>query len=58
MIITYDSTRAVTVTRKNNAAYYIKMYDLETLEQTFEELFGSEEKEATANHYIKMKNVE
>ena len=32
MIITYDSTRAVTVTKKDDQEYYVKMYDLETYE--------------------------
>ena len=30
MIITYDSTKAVTVTKKNDQTYYVKQYDLET----------------------------
>lgn len=29
MLITYDSTRALTVTKKDDRYYYIKMYDLE-----------------------------
>ena len=29
MLITYDSTRALTVTKKDDRFYYIKMYDLE-----------------------------
>ena len=50
MIITYDSTRAVTVTKKDDQEYYVKMYDLETYEQTFEECFFGK--------YIKVKEVE
>ena len=50
MIITYDSTRAVTVTKKDDQEYYVKMYDLETYEQTFEECFFGK--------YIKIKEVE
>lgn len=34
------------------------MYDLETMEQTFEELIGSEEVDAEEKHYIKMKDIE
>jgi len=40
MIINYDSTRAVTVTKKDDRTCYIKMYDLETYEMTFEEKIG------------------
>ena len=43
MIITYDSTRAVTVTKQSDTAYYIKMYDLNTGELTFEELVGNKD---------------
>ena len=50
MIITYDSSRAVTVTKESDQAYYVKMYDLETYELKFEEKFEG--------NYIKMKEVE
>ena len=40
MIITYDSTRAVTVTKKDDRESFIKMYDLNTNELTFEEQIG------------------
>ena len=40
MIITYDSKRAVTVTKKDDKEAYIKMYDLESNELTFEEKIG------------------
>ena len=53
MMITYDSTRAVTVTRKSDREYWIKMYCLETAEQTFEEKVGGQETD-----YIKLKDVE
>ena len=53
MIITYDSTRAVTVTRKNDQECYIKMYDLKSFQLTFEEKIGGEEED-----YIKIKEVE
>jgi hypothetical protein len=39
-MISYDSTRAITVTKRNEKEYYIKMYDLETYEMTFEEKIG------------------
>ena len=52
MIINYDSTRAVTVTKKDDRTYYIKMYDLETYQMTFEEKIGG-----GPNQYIKMKEV-
>ena len=50
MIITYDSTRAVTVTKKDDQEYFVKMYDLESYELTFEESFKG--------CYIKLKEVE
>ena len=40
LIITYDSSRAITVTKKNEQEYFVKMYDLETYDQTFEEQIG------------------
>jgi hypothetical protein len=49
MIITYDSTRAVTVTKKDDMHYYIKMYCLESYELKFqEEITGA---------YLKVKEV-
>lgn len=42
MIITYDSTRAVTVSKKDDQEAVINMYDLETNEQTFEEQIGGD----------------
>jgi hypothetical protein len=53
VIISYDSTRAITVTKRNEKEYYIKMYDLETYEQTFEEKIGG-----LPENYIKLKEVE
>ena len=50
MIITYDSTRAVTVTKKDDQEYLVKMYDLETYQMKFEESFKGT--------YIKLKEVE
>ena len=52
MIITYDSSRAVTITRKDDRNYFIKMYGLETYEMTFEEKIGG-----GPNSYIKLKEV-
>jgi hypothetical protein len=40
MMITYDSTKAITVTKKDDTEYYIKQYDLESYEMTFEEKVG------------------
>lgn len=53
VIISYDSTRAITVTKKDDKEYYIKMYDLESYDMTFEEKVGGED-----NDYIKLKEVE
>ena len=53
MIITYDSSRAITVTKANDREYYVKMYSLTTNELTFEEQIGG-----GATDYIKLKEVE
>lgn len=53
MIITFDSTKAVTVTKKDDREYFVKQYDLESYEMTFEERIGGHE-----NAYIKLKEVE
>lgn len=53
MLITYDSTRALTVTKKDDRFYYIKMYDLEQYDMTFEECIGGGK-----DSYIKFKEVE
>lgn len=42
MAISFDSTRAITVTKKDDKESYIKMYDLNTYELTFEEMVGGE----------------
>lgn len=52
-MITYNSKSAVTVTKKDDREYYVKMYDLVTYQQTFEEKIGG-----TDNSYIKLKEVE
>jgi len=53
VIITYDSSKAVTVTKKNDREYFVKQYDLETYDMTFEEKIGGND-----DCYIKMKEVE
>jgi hypothetical protein len=58
MIITYDSTKAVTVTKANDREYFVKMYDLEMKGDdlplpTFEERVGG-----GLDSYIKLKEVE
>ena len=47
------STRAITVTKRNDREYYVKMYDLESYELTFEEKIGGK-----PDSYIKLKDVE
>ena len=44
MIITYDSTRAITVSKKEDYEHYINQYDLESYECTFTEKIGGEQK--------------
>jgi hypothetical protein len=51
--ISYDSTRAITITKKDDKEFWVKMYDLETYEQTFEEKIGG-----LPNSYIRTKEVE
>ena len=53
VMISYDSTRAITVTKRNDREYYVKMYDLESYEMTFEEKIGGK-----PESYIKLKDVE
>lgn len=53
MSLSFDSTKAITVTKKSDRECYIKMYDLETYEMTFEEKIGGEK-----GDYIKIKEVE
>lgn len=52
-MITYDSQRAVTVTKKDDREYYVKMYSLDTYALLFEEKIGGGPKQ-----YIKLKEVE
>ena len=52
-IITYDSKRAITVTKKDDHEYWVKQYSLETYGLTFEEKIGG-----SNTQYIKLKEVE
>lgn len=52
MIITNDSTKAVTITKKDDRTCFIKMYDLEKFDMTFEEKIGG-----GPNSYIKIKEI-
>lgn len=52
-MITYNSVSAITVTKKDDREYWVKMYNLESYALTFEEKFGG-----TEESYIKMKEVE
>lgn len=53
VMITYDSSKAITVTKKDDREYYIKMYSLESYDMVFEEKIGGE-----PSDYIKLKEVE
>jgi len=53
MAISQDSTRAITVTKAHDWESYVKMYDMETQEITFEEKIGGDK-----DQYIKCKEVE
>ena len=52
-MISYNSKLAVTVTKKDEREYFVKMYDLITFKQTFEEKIGGLDES-----YIKLKEVE
>lgn len=52
-MISYNSKLSITVTKKDDREYYIKMYGLDNYKQTFEEKIGGGEKD-----YIKLKEVE
>jgi len=43
MAISLDSTRAITVTKKDDTEHWVKMYDLNTGDLTFEEKIGGQE---------------
>ena len=53
MCISYDSTRALTVTKKDDTEHWVKQYDLNTGDLTFEEKIGGGE-----DSCIKCKEVE
>ena len=53
VMITSDSERAITVTKENDFAYFVKMWNLQTQKLTFEEKIGDGE-----TGYIKIKEVE
>jgi hypothetical protein len=36
VIITYDSKRAITVTKKDDREFWVRQYDLETYDKTFD----------------------
>lgn len=50
--ITYDSSTAIVVLKRTEYEYHIKMWDLVTLEETFEEIIGGQ-----PHQYIKMNNI-
>ena len=50
--ITYDSTRAIVLTKKNDHLYTITMFDIFSYEKIFEEVIGGNE-----NQYIKVSSV-
>jgi len=50
MIISYDSKKAIAVTKKSDDRHYILQYDLESYEITF--------REKIKGNYIKLKEVE
>jgi hypothetical protein len=51
-MISYDSSKAITVTKKDDSEYWLRQYDLQTYEKTFEEMIGGKESD-----YIKLKDI-
>ena len=52
-MISYNSKYAITVTKKNDEEYYVKIYSLSNNAMIFEEKIGGEK-----DDYIKLKEVE
>lgn len=52
-IISYDSTRAILVSKRDDREFWVRMYDLESYQKTFEEMIGGKE-----DSYIRAKEVE
>jgi hypothetical protein len=52
-IISYDSTRAILITKKDDREVWIRMFSLATYEKTFDEQIGGKE-----NSFIRCKEVE
>jgi len=53
VMISYNSKYAITVTKKNDEEYYVKIYSLSNNAMIFEEKIGGEK-----DDYIKLKEVE
>lgn len=53
VMVTYNSKLAITVTKKDDSEYWVKMYNLETYAMSFQEKIGG-----GPNDYIKLKEVE
>lgn len=52
-MISYDSSRAILVSKRDDREFWVRMYDLESYEKTFEEKIGGREES-----YIRAKEVE
>lgn len=52
-MLSYDQTSGITVTKKDDREYSVKIYSLITCQLTFEEKIGGKPK-----NYIKLKEVE
>jgi hypothetical protein len=52
-MISYDSSRAILVSKRDDREVWVRMYDLESYEKTFEECIGGREE-----NYIRTKEVE
>lgn len=53
MIINYRSTRAITISKKDDTESWVMMFDLATTRQTFMEKYGGQQ-----DSFVKLKDVE
>ena len=51
--ISYDSTRAITVTKKDDREFWVRMYDLESYDKTFDMQIGG-----NPDSFIRTKEIE
>ena len=53
LLMTYDSVSAITVTKKNDREHWVHMFNMESMEMTFEACYGGIDEVS----YIKMNEI-